>query len=121
VKEEEGSGQRISSYRKIRGYSLSELARRSGVSRSYLYLIESGGSIPTEEKLRALAKALDVSMLDILGTEDARMREAEELLREWKKLACKVVPIDGISAYHFIKLDERIEAFWGKKEGKNDG
>jgi transcriptional regulator with XRE-family HTH domain len=60
-------GARIRMYREDRGYTLSDLARLSGVSRSYLYQVESGESSPTEEKLQALASALDTSIPDLLG------------------------------------------------------
>lgn len=68
MSEQEGSlGQRVRRYRETQGYTLSELAKLSGVSRSYLYQVESGESSPTEEKLNALAKALGVSVPDLLG------------------------------------------------------
>ena len=60
-------GPRIRAYREALGYSLSDLAKKSGVSRSYLYQVESGTSSPTHEKLLDLAKALDVSVADLLG------------------------------------------------------
>ena len=60
-------GRRVRRYREERGYSLSDLARQSGVSRSFLYQIESGQSSPTEEKLTAIAGALGVDVADLLG------------------------------------------------------
>jgi len=62
----QGLGARVRAYRTERGYTFSELARRSGISRSYLYQVESGASSPTGEKMRALAAALDVSVQDLL-------------------------------------------------------
>ncbi len=62
-------GKRVRQYREDRGYSLSELAKQSGVSRSYLYQVESGASSPTEEKLLALASALGVTITDLLGVD----------------------------------------------------
>jgi XRE family transcriptional regulator, regulator of sulfur utilization len=60
-------GQRVRQYRESQGYTLSQLAKLSGVSRSYLYQVESGESSPTEEKLNAIAMALGVSIPDLLG------------------------------------------------------
>lgn len=60
-------GERVRRYRIALGYSLSDLARQSGVSRSYLYQVESGESSPTEEKLLALANALGISVAELLG------------------------------------------------------
>lgn len=62
-----GLGRRVRQYREAQGYTLSELAKLSGVSRSYLYQVESGESSPTEEKLNAIATALGVSIPDLLG------------------------------------------------------
>lgn len=62
-----GLGPRLRMYREAYGYTLSDLARLSGVSRSYLYQVESGESSPTEEKLQALAHALGTTIPDLLG------------------------------------------------------
>ena len=72
-------GKRVQSYREARGYSLSDLARLSGVSRSYLYQVESGESSPTEEKLQALAGALEVSIGDLLGIDENTIQIPESL------------------------------------------
>jgi transcriptional regulator with XRE-family HTH domain len=64
---EETLAQRVSRLREGQGLTLSELARKSGISRSYLYQIESGESSPTADKLAALAAALDTPLPDLLG------------------------------------------------------
>jgi transcriptional regulator with XRE-family HTH domain len=63
-------GQRLRAYREALDFSLSDLARRSGVSRSYLYQLENDESSPTQEKLNSLADALGVSPADLLGVAD---------------------------------------------------
>lgn len=63
-------GDRVRRYREALGYTLTDLARESGVSRSYLYQVESGESSPTEEKLLALANALGVTANELLGIVD---------------------------------------------------
>src|SRR5437868_15383482 len=62
-------GERVRAYREALGYTLSDLAKKSGVSRSYLYQVERGTSSPTQEKLSALATALGVRITDLLGVE----------------------------------------------------
>lgn len=47
-------------YRRERSLSLGELARRSGLSKQTLSVLESGGGNPTVETLAALGAALDV-------------------------------------------------------------
>ncbi len=64
---EQTLGQRVRKFREAQGYSLTDLARFSRVSRSYLYQVESGSSSPTEDKIKALAVALGVSVADLVG------------------------------------------------------
>lgn len=64
-------GERVRAYREALGYTPSDLAKKSGVSRSYLYQVESGASSPTQEKLSALATALGVAITDLLGIASA--------------------------------------------------
>lgn len=58
--------------REDRGYSLSALARRSGLAKQTIASIEAGDGNPTVETLDRLAEALDVSvraLVSELGTE----------------------------------------------------
>lgn len=54
-------GQRLSEARAAAGLSLSELARRSGVTRQAISNIEMGLADPTTETVQRLAYALSVS------------------------------------------------------------
>ncbi len=74
-------GQRIRHFREAVKLSLSELAKLSEVSRSYLYQIESDESSPTEEKLMAIARALGVSVSDLLGINEEPQNVPESLKR----------------------------------------
>jgi transcriptional regulator with XRE-family HTH domain len=51
--------QRIRSRRESLGLAAYELAKRVGISPSYMSLIESGGKVPSEPIAKALARALD--------------------------------------------------------------
>jgi transcriptional regulator with XRE-family HTH domain len=75
-------GERIRRLREERGYSLSELARRSHLARSYIYQLESGESSPTHEKLQDLAAALGVPISSLLGL-DGEKTNVPESLREF--------------------------------------
>jgi transcriptional regulator with XRE-family HTH domain len=66
-------GAKIRELRQKRGLSLSELAERAHISRSYLHQLESGESSPTEEKIRALATALGVLVSELMGEKDEAM------------------------------------------------
>lgn len=72
-------GDRVHHFREALEYSLSDLARESGISRSYLYQVESGESSPTEEKLIALSNALQVSVADLLGVHEDEPNIPESL------------------------------------------
>ncbi|MBN1430617.1 MAG: helix-turn-helix transcriptional regulator [Anaerolineae bacterium] len=60
-------GARIRSAREMRHISLAALARETGISRAYLYLIEKGESSPTQEKVAAIAKSLGVLVSELTG------------------------------------------------------
>lgn len=52
--------------RKEQNLSLTRLARLSGVSRGYLYLVEDGEHSPTLDKLIAISAALGMEVGDLL-------------------------------------------------------
>ncbi|THA50142.1 helix-turn-helix domain-containing protein [Streptomyces sp. A1136] len=59
-------GSRLRQLRKVRGWSLSELARRSGIGKGTLSELESGGRNPTLETLYCLTTALEVPLSTVL-------------------------------------------------------
>lgn len=65
-------GSRIKRYRQEKQVSISRLARESGVSKGYLWSLENPpedgqGQRPSGKTLYAIAKALGVTMSDLLG------------------------------------------------------
>jgi transcriptional regulator with XRE-family HTH domain len=75
-------GTRIKILRKRKGWSLSDLASKAGVARSYLYQIEQGKSKPTQNKIQDLAKALDALPSELLG-ESSRIVETPPSLQRF--------------------------------------
>lgn len=65
----EGIGERIKRYREEAGLSLTALATKAGVSKSYLHRLESesGDVRPSGKTLYMVAQALGVTMSDLLG------------------------------------------------------
>ncbi|MGA7838087.1 MAG: helix-turn-helix transcriptional regulator, partial [Ignavibacteriaceae bacterium] len=53
-------GLKLKQLRQDKGFSLSELAKKSSLSTSYLNEIENGKKHPKSDKIAALATALDV-------------------------------------------------------------
>jgi transcriptional regulator with XRE-family HTH domain len=64
--------QRVRDFRYSKGWGPDELANRAEISRTALYQIESGKTgLPRAGTLRRIAVALDVSMDELLGDDDA--------------------------------------------------
>lgn len=60
-------GARVRAERQQRGWSLTELAQRSGVSRAMLHKVEGGDSNPTANLMARLAGALGMSMSALIA------------------------------------------------------
>ena len=60
------------SYRKARGYSQQQLAQRSGLSQRMIAYYENQVSNPPINNVLALAKALDVSVAELVGEEKTK-------------------------------------------------
>lgn len=66
----------IKEWRKKRGLSLERLAEAAGISRSYLNEIELGTKTANEQRMRQIAKALDVRVEDLLASRERRELES---------------------------------------------
>ena len=73
-------GTRIRSERESRGWSLTELAERSAVSRAMIHKIERGESSPTATLLGKLSGALSLSMSTLMAR--AEMQQGRFLKKE---------------------------------------
>ncbi|KMJ58919.1 transcriptional regulator [Bacillus sp. LL01] len=79
-------GERIKKYREQRKMSMSELAERAGVAKSYLSSIERNlQSNPSVQFLEKVSSVLGVSMNTLLHDED-ETQSKENLDREWATL-----------------------------------
>jgi len=65
-------GQKVRQEREIRGWSLTELAESSGVSRAMIHKIERGESSPTATLLARLSGAFDMSMSHLIALTEVR-------------------------------------------------
>ena len=79
-------GRAIRVIRAARGYSQRELAQRSGLTPSFISLLESGGRTPSVKTLKALADAFGVptELITLLASDGHSLRgippeEAQEL------------------------------------------
>jgi transcriptional regulator with XRE-family HTH domain len=60
-------GRRLKKLREARDLSRAELAERAGISREYVRKLEAGRQDPTVGTLQKIARALRVSVTDLLG------------------------------------------------------
>jgi transcriptional regulator with XRE-family HTH domain len=65
-------GTRLRALRRARGLTQEQLAERAGLSYKFLGEIERGQGNPTLETLVALAGALDLDVVDLLGPAEPR-------------------------------------------------
>ncbi|MBZ0297584.1 MAG: helix-turn-helix domain-containing protein [Anaerolineae bacterium] len=74
-------GEAIHQARRKRKWSLSTLARESGISRGYLHLVEKGESSPTLDKVECLAALMPELWEYLLDLEDGEIL----ILRLWRQ------------------------------------
>lgn len=109
-------GARIRTLRTDKGLSLTELAGRAGISKSYLSTIEHGsGSRPGAAVLHKIATALGVTLADVLGrivqsTPTDRIPESLQEFAEAHNLP--QVDIDMLAGIKFRGDAPRTAARW---------
>jgi XRE family transcriptional regulator of biofilm formation len=93
-------GQRIKQFRKEKGYSLSELAEKAGVAKSYLSSIERNlQTNPSIQFLEKISAVLDVSVHTLLHEND-ESEYSGQLDSEWEKLVQDAMA-SGVSKKEF--------------------
>ncbi|WP_053361583.1 helix-turn-helix domain-containing protein [Bacillus sp. FJAT-27251] len=108
-------GEKIKRYRLEKMYSITELAEKAGVSKSYLSYIERGiQENPSMQVLSRLARTLGVTVEELMG-DDSQETESHGLVdEEWMGLIDEAIR-SGISkkefAFYldFIKFRNRNE------------
>lgn len=93
-------GQRIKQYRKEKGYSLSELAEKAGVAKSYLSSIERNlQTNPSIQFLEKVSAVLDDSVHTLLDEKHETEYDGQ-LDSEWEKLVRDAMT-SGVSKKQF--------------------
>jgi XRE family transcriptional regulator, master regulator for biofilm formation len=102
-------GIRIKLFREKKNYSLTELAKRSGVSKSYLSQIERNLQInPSLQLLSKLANSLECSVDELLGHDNEQLLTKEHLDPDWTVLVKEAI-VGGLSKEEFKELSEFIQ------------
>jgi transcriptional regulator with XRE-family HTH domain len=103
-------GAAIRALRVSRGLSVSELARRSELSQSFLSQVEIGRTDISVGRLVRLAEALDVSLTDLV---DHRVQSAHYVVRADERVELPT-PTDGMHLYLLARsLDSGRINGWG--------
>lgn len=111
-------GKNIYSIRKSRGLSLSELAERAKVSKSYLSNIERNlHHNPSVNVMEKIAFVLDVELQDLLSTEENSISKTP-LDNEWVDFVLELKK-SGIEKDQFEEYKTLIEFIKWKKEFKS--
>lgn len=98
-------GERIKEYRKLKNMSLSELAEKAGVAKSYLSSIERNiQSNPSIHFLEKIASVLDISVHLLLHGESNRS-DNEYLDEDWEELVREAMA-SGVSKQEFREFLE---------------
>jgi transcriptional regulator with XRE-family HTH domain len=106
-------GENIKKYREIRGLTLPDLAERAGVSKAFLWEIESGKSKrPGAEVLFRIADALGVTIAHLMGRQPSAQKELIEpeindglraFINERKRLGQALDP-EEIKSLSYVQL-----------------
>lgn len=98
-------GERIKEYRTLKNLSLSELADRAGVAKSYLSSIERNiQSNPSIQFLEKIASVLDISVQVLLHGENSSSTD-EQLDEDWQELVREAMA-SGVSKQEFREFLE---------------
>lgn len=98
-------GERIKRLRTERGLSLSELADKAGVAKSYLSSIERQiQKNPSVQFLEKISSVLDVPVNDLLGQQTSNIDDLE-LDSDWTQLVVEAMN-SGVSKEEFKKFLE---------------
>jgi len=101
-------GSRIKELRKEKKLTITELAKRAGVSKSYLSYIERDvQKNPSLQFLTKISKPLDTSIEYLLGDENSDIHPIEALDEEWTMLI-KMAINDGLSKEDFREIQNFI-------------
>lgn len=115
-------GERVKKYRKEAGYTLTELAERAGVAKSYLSALERNiQTNPSIQFLEKIAAVLDIT-IDHLLKDDPYNHNGEnsdqQIDEEWRKLVLEAME-SGVSKEEFRQFLEFNKFNKWKMENKN--
>ena len=101
-------GEQIKKLRNNKGISLSELAERSGVSKSYLSQLERNLQInPSLQLLNKIATSLDTDIEELLNKKKKVSGLKVTLDAEWRRLIYKAIS-EGMTKEDFVQFRDYL-------------
>ncbi|MFZ4453325.1 helix-turn-helix domain-containing protein [Salibacterium aidingense] len=116
-------GQKIRSYRRKKGLSLSELSKQVDISKSYLSYIERNvKQNPSIEVLKKIAVVMDITVEELIEESMTGFYEEDQPLdEEWVGLIQEAIR-EGVSKEQFKDFQEYIRyKNWAKQKRENGG
>lgn len=120
-------GKRIRKLRKSKGYTLSELAEKAGVSKSYLsYLERDLQTNPSLQFLQKISVSLGTNIEYLLDGRSDNKTDKNRLVMddEWKKLIQKAIK-EGMTKEDFVNYRNYLQfqkwQSFNQKEKKEEG
>ncbi|UAL46946.1 helix-turn-helix domain-containing protein [Sutcliffiella horikoshii] len=121
-------GERIRKLRKSKGYSLSELAEKAGVSKSYLsYLERDLQTNPSLQFLQKISISLGTNIEYLLDgrSTDKKLEQSRLVVdEEWKKLIQKAIR-EGMTKEDFVNYRNYLQfqkwQSFNRKDSKEEG
>lgn len=114
-------GNNISKIRKSKGLTLTELAERAGIAKSYLSNIERNvNQNPTINVAEKIAAVLEVDLNELIHFESKVVESKQQLDKEWVEFIkeLKKSGADKENIQEYKKLLEFIK--WQSEKGEND-
>ncbi|NOU94612.1 helix-turn-helix domain-containing protein [Paenibacillus sp. LMG 31456] len=109
-------GKRVKQLRLAKGLTLTDLAQKAGVAKSYLSSIERDiQSNPSIQFLEKICAVLDVPIESFLQNKPVAQTEQTELDEEWMKLVHEAMA-SGVSKAQFLEFLEYNK--WRKDQQK---
>lgn len=109
-------GEKIKTIRQQQKLSISELAEKAGVAKSYLSSIERNiQTNPSIQFMEKISEVLGVSVNEFLNETEVKDSESEELDEEWLKIVREAMD-SGVSKEQFVDYLEFNK--WRNKHSK---
>ena len=103
-------GERVRSLRGERGLSIRALARAAAISPTYLAQLERDQSLPTEQVVFRLAKALEFNEDELLALTNRIAEDLRQIiLKQPREIGALLLALDGLPAQEVEKLTRRAE------------